>query len=133
MLTTAALSVSPRVSRTCRWLPAVLRCGSMKVIVRHPALAAGLTAFALGIAGCNGDERTRAENGANDTTPARLESLGEAWRLTRASVFEGARRDFGRAVEAPRGFASCFISRLGRRLTQDRVAELAAIHARDGE
>jgi hypothetical protein len=105
----------------------------MRVIVRYPALAAGLTAFALGIGGCNGDERTRTGDGANDTTPARSESLGAAWKGTRATVIEGARRDLDSAVEGPRGFASCFISRFRRRLTQDRVAELAAIHAREGE
>src|ERR687891_1976528 len=105
----------------------------MRVIGRYPAVAAGLTAFALGIAGCNGDERTRAGNGADDTTPARSESLRAAWKRTRATVIEGARRDFDGAVEGPRGFASCFISRFRRRLTQDRVAELAAIHATEGE
>src|SRR5918996_3994337 len=104
----------------------------MRVIGRYPAVAAGLTAFSLGIAGCNGDERTRAGNGADDTTPARSESLGATWKRTRATVIEGARRDFDRAVEGPRGFASCFISRLGRRLTRNRVAELAAVHARKG-
>jgi hypothetical protein len=104
----------------------------MRVIVHCPAVAASLTAFALGIAGCNGDETTTAGN-ANDTTPARSESLGAAWKRTRATVIEGARRDFDSAVEGPHGFASCFISRFRRRLTQDRVAELAAIHAREGE
>jgi hypothetical protein len=39
----------------------------MRAIVRHPGVAAGLTACALGIAGCDG---------ANDTTPARSQSLG---------------------------------------------------------
>jgi hypothetical protein len=101
--------------------------------VRDPAVAAGLTALALATAGCNGDEPTTAGNGANDMTPARSESLGAAWRRTRATVIEGARRDFDSAVEAPRGFASCFISRFRQRLTQDRVAELAAIHASEGE
>jgi hypothetical protein len=105
----------------------------MRVIVRCPAVAVGLTAFALGIAGCNGDERTRAGNGATDTNPARSESLGAPWKRTRAKIIEGARRDLDSAVEGRRGFANCFISRFGRRLTQDRVAELAAIHAAQGE
>jgi hypothetical protein len=105
----------------------------MGVIARYPAAAASLAAFALGIAGCDADEPTTAGSGANDTTAAGSESLGAAWKQTRATVIEGARRDFDSAVEGPRGFASCFISRFGRRLTQDRVAELAAIHAREGE
>ena len=103
------------------------------MIVRYPAVAAGLTAFALGIAGCNGDERAGAGNGATDTTAARSESLEAAWKRRRAKVIAGARRDFDDAVGGPRGFAICFISRFGRRLTQDRVSELAAIHAREGE
>src|SRR5918996_3799254 len=105
----------------------------MRAFVRHPAVAVGLTTFALGVAGCNGDDRTRAGKGANDTIPARSESLGAAWKRTRAMVLAGARRDFQVAVEGPRGFAGCFISRFGRRLTQDRVVELAAIHATEGE
>jgi hypothetical protein len=103
----------------------------MRAIVRHLAVGASLTAFALGIAGCNGDEP--AGNGANDATPARSGSLGTAWKLTRATVIEGARRDFDSAVEGPRGFASCFTSRFRRTLTRGRIAELAAIHAREGE
>jgi hypothetical protein len=56
-----------------------------------------------------------------------------AWERTRAAIIEGASRDFDSAVDGPRGFASCFISRFRRRLTQNRVADLAAIHTREGE
>jgi hypothetical protein len=105
----------------------------MRVIVRYPAVAVSLAAFALGIAGCNGDESTTAGDGANDTTRARSESLGAAWKPTRTAVVEGARRDLESAVEGPRGFARCFISRFRRELTQDRLSEVAAVHAREGE
>jgi hypothetical protein len=105
----------------------------MRVIVRYPTVAASLAAFALGIGACNDDAPTRAGDSATATTPARSESLGAAWKRTRARVIEGARRDFDSAVGGPHGFASCFISRFRRTLTQDRVAELAAIHATGGE
>jgi hypothetical protein len=105
----------------------------MEVIVRYPAVAASVTAIALSIAGCDGDEPTTAGNRANGMSAARSQSPGVAWERTRAAIIEGARRDFDSAVEGPRGFASCFISRFRRRLTQGRVADLDAIHTREGE
>lgn len=107
---------------------------NMRVVARYPAATAILTAFAVGIAGCDGGESRLARNGAHDNpTRARSEPLGVTWKWMRAMVIEGARRDFEVAVEGPRGFASCFISRFTRRLTQERVAELAAVHATRGE
>jgi hypothetical protein len=105
----------------------------MRAIVRYVAVGATLTGFALGIAGCNGDDPTTVGNGANNTTPARSGSLGASWKRMRAAVIESARRDFDSAVEGPRGFANCFTSRFRRTLTQGRIAELAAIHSREGE
>jgi hypothetical protein len=106
----------------------------MRVVVRYPAVAAILTAFAVAIAGCNGGESGIAGDRAHiDPAPARSESLGAAWKRTRALVIEGARRDLDAALEGPRGFSSCFISQFRRRLTRERVEELAAIHAREGE
>lgn len=106
----------------------------MRVVARYPAVTAILTAFAVGIAGCSSGEARTAGNGAHDNPAlAGSERLGATWKRTRASVIEGARRDFEVAIQGPRGFASCFISRFTLSLTQERVADLAAIHAREGE
>jgi len=96
----------------------------MRLDVRRPTLAAILTAFAVAVAGssCGGSET--ADDGADRTA-----TLGS----TRASVIQGARRDFQDALEGPRGFEECFISRFRRRLSREALVQLRAIHAKEGE
>ena len=105
----------------------------MRLEDRCPVVATILAAFAVGTAGCAGGEPVRPGGTADTATADRAGPLGAPWKQTREGVIRGVRSDFQVAVEGPSGFAHCFISRFRRRLTAERLAELAAVHATEGE